>query len=448
MRTRSRNPREMPPSLASPPPPSQEHQHDEHYEFFGPTIGPALVMLGLPATLAVLHGCSLDWPSQVFSARAPLAFLAYMASQIVLHLVLPGEVVRGVAPHRLPYKLTGLKNFVITVAAAVYFGFFAPPGLAIDLSYLYDEYVPLMVTSVVFSTVLSAYLYRRSFRRGAVLAEEGSRTGRAVYEFFLGRELNPRVEIFEPLRGWMKKMESWGWTTTLDLKEFCELYPGLIGWVLLNLGMAHKQLQLTGALSPSMILVNVFQAIYVLDSLVFERAILTTMDITTDGFGFMLAFGDLAWVPFSYSLQARVLVTSSPSLSTAALVAISALKLLGYATFRGSNSQKDVFRRNPEDPRVRHLRTLATKRGTKLIVSGWWGISRHVNYLGDWLMGLAWCLPCGLEGGVLPYFYAAYFAVLLIHRELRDEESCRKKYGKDYDRYCELVPYRIVPGVY
>ena len=27
------------------------------------------------------------------------------------------------------------------------------------------------------------------------------------------------------------------------------------------------------------------------------------MDVTTDGFGFMLAFGDLSWVPFTYSLQ-------------------------------------------------------------------------------------------------------------------------------------------------
>ncbi len=409
----------------------QQHQ-EQHYEFFGPTIGPALIMLGLPLTLGILHSFEVFDPpslSSLLSPRAPLVFLAYMAFQVLLHLVLPGEVVRGVAPHNLPYKLTGLKNFVVTVVAAVYFGFFAPPSLAIDLSYVYDEYIPLMATSVVFSTVLSAYLYRRSFRPGAVLADEGSRTGRAVYEFFLGRELNPRMG-------------------TLDLKEFCELYPGLIGWVILNLGMAHKQLQLTGAVSPSMILVNLFQAIYVLDSLVFERAILTTMDITTDGFGFMLAFGDLAWVPFSYSLQTRVLVTSSPSLSTTALLAIIALKLLGYAAFRGSNSQKDTFRRNPEDPRVRHLRTLATKRGTKLIISGWWGISRHINYFGDWLMGLAWCLPCGLEGGALPYFYVAYFAVLLIHRELRDEESCRKKYGKDYDRYCELVPYRIVPGVY
>ena len=38
------------------------------------------------------------------------------------------------------------------------------------------------------------------------------------------------------------------------------------------------------------------------------------MDITTDGFGFMLAFGDLAWVPFIYSLQARYLVDHDPAL--------------------------------------------------------------------------------------------------------------------------------------
>jgi delta14-sterol reductase len=48
------------------------------------------------------------------------------------------------------------------------------------------------------------------------------------------------------------------------------------------------------------------------------------------------------------------------------------------------------------------------------MVSGWWGISRHINYFGDWLMGLAWCLPCGANP--VAYFYAVYFAVLLIHR--------------------------------
>lgn len=54
-----------------------------------------------------------------------------------------------------------------------------------------------------------------------------------------------------------------------------------------------------------MILINIFQFIYVLDAHVSEKSILTTMDITTEGFGFMLAFGDLTWVPFIYSLQTR-----------------------------------------------------------------------------------------------------------------------------------------------
>lgn len=50
----------------------------------------------------------------------------------------------------------------------------------------------------------------------------------AVYDFYMGRELNPRIGAM------------------FDLKEFCELYPGLVGWVMLNLGCAHKQYTLTG----------------------------------------------------------------------------------------------------------------------------------------------------------------------------------------------------------
>jgi len=36
--------------------------------------------------------------------------------------------------------------------------------------------------------------------------------GNPLYDFFMGRELNPRIGDF-------------------DLKYFCELRPGLIGWV-------------------------------------------------------------------------------------------------------------------------------------------------------------------------------------------------------------------------
>lgn len=59
---------------------------------------------------------------------------------------------------------------------------------------------------------------------------------------------------------------------------------------------------------------------------VFEQeAVLTTMDIVHDGFGFMLVFGDLAWVPFTYSLQAAFLVAHPQTLSSLGAAAIIAL---------------------------------------------------------------------------------------------------------------------------
>ena len=62
-------------------------------------------------------------------------------------------------------------------------------------------------------------------------------------------------------------------------------------------------------------------------------------------------------------------------------------------------------------------------------------------------MALSWCLPTGFETPIT-YFYAIYFAILLWHRELRDEHKCKSKYGRDWDKYCKIVPYRFIPYVY
>lgn len=61
-------------------------------------------------------------------------------------------------------------------------------------------------------------------------------------------------------------------------------------------------------------------------SLFSQEAILTTMDLMHDGFGFMLAFGDLVWVPFTYTLQAYYLVSHPNPLSLPAIAAIITLK--------------------------------------------------------------------------------------------------------------------------
>ena len=47
-------------------------------------------------------------------------------------------------------------------------------------------------------------------------------------------------------------------------------------------------------------------------------------------------------------------------------------------------------------------------------------------YSGDWLMAVAWSLTTAFDTPIT-YFYPIYFAVLLLHRQLRDEENCAKK---------------------
>jgi protein-S-isoprenylcysteine O-methyltransferase Ste14 len=47
-----------------------------------------------------------------------------------------------------------------------------------------------------------------------------------------------------------------------------------------------------------------------------------------------------------------------------------------------------------------------------------------------------------------PYAYPVFLTLLLLHRERRDERSCRLEYGPDWDRYCQRVPYRLIPKIY
>lgn len=319
---------------------------------------------------------------------------------------------------------------------------------------------------------LACFVYIRSFsvKPGNKDLRElaaGGHSGNFLYDWFIGRELNPRVTI--PLLG------------EIDIKSFCELRPGLFGWILLDVTFIAHQYKAHGYVTDSIILVTIFQALYVFDSFYMEPAILTTMDITTDGFGLMLAFGDLVWVPFIYSIQARYLAVYPLSLGLYGNVGVLAILGLGYWIFRSTNNQKNRFRTDPNDPRVAHLKFMNTKSGSKLLISGWWGTARHINYLGDWIMSWAFSLPTGIAGYLVhqssqsvpdgetgfaygesrlvqgdakgwgmavTYFYVIYFAVLLIHRERRDEAKCARKYGEDWVKYKKLVPYRIIPGIY
>ena len=35
-----------------------------------------------------------------------------------------------------------------------------------------------------------------------------------------------------------------------------------------------------------------------------------------------------------------------------------------------------------------------------------------------------------------------------MHRQARDEDWCKAKYGADWDKYCKKVPYKMIPYIY
>ena len=48
----------------------------------------------------------------------------------------------------------------------------------------------------------------------------------------------------------------------------------------------------------------------------------------------------------------------------------------------------------------------------------------------------------------LAYFYFVFLCMLLFDRARRDCNRNKSKYGKYWDEYCKLVPYKIIPYVY
>ncbi|OQU96508.1 hypothetical protein CLAIMM_02583 [Cladophialophora immunda] len=475
------------------------------YEFGGP-LGAAGIIFGLPilihATIFLCNdvsGCPapalLDlrtfnleklkqqtpWPEDgvlgLFDLNVILWVLAYYALSVALQLFLPGEEVDGTTlgtGGRHHYKFNAF-NSAVLILAGLAIGTAIQGADFVVWTFIWDNLPQVATANLVVSYAQAIYVYLASFSvphsgqpnpDNRELAK-GGHTGNMLYDFFIGRELNPRVTVprWIPIAGGQM----------IDIKVFNEMRPGLLGWIILDLAFIAHQYKAHGFVSDSIILITLFQSLYVLDALYMESAILTTMDVTTDGFGFMLAFGDLTWVPFLYSLQARYLAVYPLRLGISGIAGVLAVQGLGYYIFRGANNEKNRFRTNPNDPRVSHLETMTTESGSKLLVSGWWGRARHINYFGDWIMSWGYSLPTGVAGYIInkyqnpvtghvtrevvqgdargwgmifTYFYVLYFGVLLVHREMRDEEKCRKKYGKDWERYCKRVRWKIIPGIY
>ena len=309
----------------------------------------------------------IGWPKggiwDLGSWKVTGVVLAYYCLSMILWRVLPAQEIYGtkLLQHGRPlkYRLNGKHthhNHILSLAGAdislqafsstiVHFvicavGTYLQGADFFVWTYMTDNYVQILTANVLIAYALAIFLYIRSFSvdtnyPNSDLRElaAGGNTANIIYDFYIGRELNPRVTL--PFLG------------EVDIKTWCEARPGLTGWILFDLAFIAKQYRTYGYLSDSIIFTTFVQAFYVLDAQYLESGMLTMIDITSDGMGFMLSFGDLVWVPFLYSTQCRYLSVYPVHLGWAGGAVVSVVFALGLYIFRAANTQKNVFRTRP-----------------------------------------------------------------------------------------------------
>jgi 7-dehydrocholesterol reductase len=304
---------------------------------------------------------------------------------------------------------------------------------------IYDNWGALLIVANIIGYGLAIFAYIKA-KYFPSHPDDVKFSGDFVYDFFMGAEFNPRIGNF-------------------DFKLFWNGRPGIGAWNLINISFMFAQMRIWKLEYPtnSIMLVTFLHFLYIVDFFYNEDWYLRTIDICHDHYGWYLGWGDPVWLPWMYTLQGLFLVTHPVDLPWWQFGAVLATGLLGYYIFRMTNNQKDIVRKANGNVNIWGKPATFIRAAYKtsdgkvheslLLTSGFWGLARHFNYLGDLTISFAYCAACGF-GYFLPYFYFFYMAILLGFREGRDDYRCRLKYGKKWEEYCDAVKYRIIPYVY
>ena len=351
--------------------------------------------------------------------------LAVYAIILVLHLALPARQVEGyVTDERtgqpLHYRLNGL----LVLCAVLALGWLAGSRGLVAWDSLWTYRVQAAAGACLLGLVFTA-----------VVVLPAQPTGRGVWtDLYLGRRANPQA-----LSG------------RLDAKMF--LY--LVGAIMLELNVlsfaAHQgQANGGGTVSPGVVLYAALFSFFVADYLWFEEVHLYTYDFVAERVGFKLGWGCLAFYPYFYPVglwsAARF---PDPGAPRWLLVLAAGVFCGGWVLSRGANLQKFTFKTRPERRFLGLIEPEAIGAGKqRLLCSGFWGLARHINYLGELGMAVGLTLALGRPLDPWPWLYPLYYIALLVPRQADDDRRCRAKYGALWDEYCRRVPHRIIPGIY
>jgi delta14-sterol reductase len=351
-------------------------------------------------------------------------FTPWIAYAIItlLHYFLPGKRIKGYVKNdrtgeTLNYRLNGI--FVLAASILIW----AVLGLLkwVPFDYLYRVRWPGLLGAIVLGLIFSFLI---------VLLQAS--TGKPFpAELWFGRLKNPQFK-----------------NGRIDAKMW--LY--LTGAVMLQLNVlsfAAHHLMTHEEINPGFIAGAAMLSFFLWEYLCFEKVHLYTYDFIAERVGFKLGFGCLSFYPYFYTVSLWATVDlPNPRLPVWATVCFCALYLFGWSLARGANMQKYYFKIQGDKSFLGIKPETISDGKRSLLVNGFWGLSRHINYLGEILEGCGIALAAGYPALWWVWLYPLYYAGLLFTRQMDDDKICKAKYGELWDRYTKKVKYRIIPFIY
>ncbi|ORC90524.1 sterol C-24 reductase [Trypanosoma theileri] len=368
-------------------------------------------------------------------------FTGFLLVEYALAVVLPGVRVKGLPipsenGYRRVYKCNAVHAWycMLLIAAGLHYSGIFP------LWKLRRDYGRYLTVATLWADVISISVYIIGLRRQIRMSHN------LIYDFFMGSGLNFRLP------------------GGVDVKLFAECRNSWVLLVILTLGNAAAMQKELGYITWNMWFIVFAQVLYANAIQKGEECIITTWDLFYEKFGWMLAYWNTCGVPFLYCLQGLYIQTilKDREHKPWQLGIMLAVLIPAYYIWDNANSQKNRFRMKrsgvpdeiirrkafPQLPwgYIENPRVLRSERG-ELFVDGWYRYGRKLHYTVDVTMAFLWGAACGFDS-FIPFFYVCFFISHLVDREIRDDHRCRKKYGKLWERYLEVVPYKFIPGIY